>query len=224
MESLNRVIGILAKRLQGSREKVVELSDLGQDTDRIRMNDLARLEYEALRATIRERGSLRIPLMLAGLTAWAGSAILAGAYGQGAQTLVPLLVLAASFETGHALHLGVERIGRFLQVFYEDGRDAGGPLWETTVMAYSRAHPAIGPDALFTRLYVLATIVNFLALLGSVARRPGWLLVALLANGVFLWRIKTARASATARNDIDLQRFRSLKAQGPASDHFGNAV
>ena len=35
-------------------------------------------------------------------------------------TLVPLLVLAAAFECVFALHVGIERVGRYLQVFYED--------------------------------------------------------------------------------------------------------
>jgi len=58
------------------------------------MNDRERAEYEALRATIRERG-----------------------------------------EISFFIHIGIERVGRYLQVLYEpDGR------WEHTIMAYGKSY------------------------------------------------------------------------------------
>ena len=46
----------------------------------------------------------------------------------GPVTLVPLLVSAATFEINFFVHTGVERIGRYIQVFYEerDGSRADG--------------------------------------------------------------------------------------------------
>ena len=48
-------------------------------------------------------------------------------------TLVPLLILVAGFEAIFALHVNVERIGRYLQVFHED--DDG---WEQVAMQFGR--------------------------------------------------------------------------------------
>jgi len=48
------------------------------------------------------------------------------------------------FEAIHALHVGAERIGRYLQVYYEDAPDA--PRWETTAMAVGPALPGGGID------------------------------------------------------------------------------
>ena len=44
--------------------------------------------------------------------------------------LTLLAILVGGFEAIHALHVGAERIGRYLQVYYEDTPD--GPRWETT--------------------------------------------------------------------------------------------
>ena len=60
---------------------------------------------------------------------------------------VPLLVLAATFEINFFVHTGVERIGRYIQVFYEERAGATG--WETTAMNYGAKFPA-GLDPLFS--------------------------------------------------------------------------
>ena len=52
--------------------------------------------------------------------------------------LLPLLVLAGVFEAVFALHTGVERIGRYIQVFFEA---PGERAWEHTAMAFGRAFP-----------------------------------------------------------------------------------
>ena len=78
-------------------------------------------EYRALRATIRERGTARVWIFVAGLAAWAASAIATTALAAPPlATLLPLLVLAAGFEALVTVHIGVERIGRYVQVFLED--------------------------------------------------------------------------------------------------------
>jgi cbb3-type cytochrome oxidase subunit 3 len=81
----------------------------------------AESEYETLRATIRERGTMRICLVLGGMVAWAALVpALLLAQLTGVVILVPLLVLATTFELNFFVHTGVERIGRYLQVFFED--------------------------------------------------------------------------------------------------------
>ena len=77
-------------------------------------------EYRALRATIRERGTARVCIFAGGIVAWAAVTITTAAMASTPlATLLPLLVLAAAFEVVFALHIGVERIGRYLQVFHE---------------------------------------------------------------------------------------------------------
>src|SRR5512146_1982025 len=77
-------------------------------------------EYRALRATIRERGTARIGLCVIGFGVWAAVMIAAAALSPTpVSVLLPLLFLAVVFEAVLSLHVGVERIGRYIQVFYE---------------------------------------------------------------------------------------------------------
>src|SRR5471030_516116 len=103
-------------------------------------------EYRALRDTIRERGTARIWVFVAGISMWA---VLTAATASLASTpmasLLPLLVLGSVFEAVFALHVGVERVGRYLQVFHET--DGG---WEHAAMAFGRPAGAVTTDALFT--------------------------------------------------------------------------
>src|SRR5438552_11434259 len=79
-------------------------------------------QYRSLRATIRERGTARVWLFAGGIAVWAALAVTIGALSAPpVATLVPLLVLVAAFEGVYALHVGVERVGRYLEVFFEDG-------------------------------------------------------------------------------------------------------
>ena len=82
-------------------------------------------EYRALRSTIRGRGTARVWIFVAGIAAWAAVLVATAALAAPpAGMLVPLLVLASTFEAVFALHIGVERIGRYIQVFYEeDGKE-----------------------------------------------------------------------------------------------------
>ena len=105
-------------------------------------------EYSALRATIRERGTARVWVFLAGLAIWAALTVATAALASlPVATLLPLLTLAATFEIVFALHTGVERIGRYIQVFFEA---PGERSWEHTAMAYGRMFPGGGSDPLFT--------------------------------------------------------------------------
>jgi hypothetical protein len=116
------------------------------------------LEYAAMRDTIRQRGTVRMGLVPFIFVGWAAVAVATTAViTVSISTLVPLLVLAAGFEALYALHLNVERIGRYLQVFHE--RDGG---WEQVAMAFGQRFPGAGPDPLFVQLFVFAGSLNFL--------------------------------------------------------------
>jgi hypothetical protein len=172
------------------------------------MSDFSQAEYEALRQTIRERGTARLCAVLVGLAAWGALAIaLLIAQLEGGITLVPLVVLAATFEINFFVHTGVERIGRFIQVFYEERAGTAG--WETIAMKYGANYPG-GLDPLFSAIFAAAAILNFLSSLAVALPRPGWIVVSLLTHLAFAYRIVTARKLAAAQRALDLDRFRSL--------------
>src|SRR5262247_592453 len=115
-------------------------------------------EFRILRATIQQRGTARMVVLPIVFIGWAGTAVATAAVITVAvSTLVPLLVLVAGFEAIFALHVNVERIGRYLQVFHEP---EGG--WEHVAMEYGQRFSGAGPDPLSSRLFVLATSANFL--------------------------------------------------------------
>jgi fatty acid desaturase len=162
-------------------------------------------EYEALRATIRERGTARMVLLPVTFGLWGGAAIATtAAIALPIAALLPLLVLAAGFEAVYALHVNVERIGRYIQVFHEPN---GG--WEHVAMRYGQRFPGKGPDALFSALFLIATALNYLpvALGGTVPE-----LVAVGALHLLLaLHIGTARRRASRQRQQDLERFEALK-------------
>jgi hypothetical protein len=176
------------------------------------MKDDSPAEYQGLRATIRERGTLRICLVLVGLIAMSGLIVALRATSlSGVIALLPLLVLAATFEINFFIHTGVERIGRYLQVFYEER--AGVPGWETTVMNYGAmnygAKSTSGLDPLFSTMFAAAATINFLTTL-AVSRDPGWIALSFAAHLAFGYRIVSAKARAASQRAIDLDRFRRL--------------
>lgn len=126
------------------------------------MTDVSTAEYRALRATIATRGTWRAGLALATVVAWALLLIaVLSLPPMPAAALIPLLVLVAGFETIRVLHLGMERIGRYLQVFHERGD--GPPAWEHVAMRLGPAVPGAGGHPLFLPVFALATAVNLLA-------------------------------------------------------------
>jgi hypothetical protein len=172
------------------------------------MTDLSPAEFEALRATIRERGTARLYIVIAGLSLWGALAIaLLVSDLAGSITLAPFLVLAATFETNFFVHTGVERIGRYIQVFYEERTGSSG--WETTAMNYGAKFPG-GLDPLFSIIFFSAGAVNFLSALVVAAPQPGWIAVSLAAHLAFNYRIVRARQSSAAQRATDLERFRKL--------------
>ncbi|HSL23455.1 MAG TPA: hypothetical protein VK886_18140 [Vicinamibacterales bacterium] len=177
--------------------------------------DLAREEYRELRATIRQRGSLRPVLFVATLGAW-GALVVAtnAAFPLPIATLVPLLVLAAGFETVAALHIGVERVGRYVQVRFEgDVSDsaalpAAGPAWERTAMAWGARFPGTGTDPLFSVIFLIATAINAVPLALTAALVE--LTVLGMAHLAFAWRVWRVRVWATRQRKEDLATFREL--------------
>jgi len=162
-------------------------------------------EFVALRATIRERGTIRMLLLPATFGLWAAAIIATTAIIElPIAAILPLLVLAAGFEAIYALHINVERIGRYLQVFHEP--DGG---WEHVAMAFGQRFPGRGPDALFSTLFLIATALNYLpvALGGTRAE----LVVGGLLHLLLAFHIGTARSRASKQRAQDLERFRDIK-------------
>lgn len=172
-------------------------------------------EYSALRATIRERGSLRLVLFLVTIIAWAAATIATAALAAlPVATLLPLFVLAAGFEALFALHTGVERVGRYLQVFYDEEPRRE---WERTAMAYGRAYPG-GPDALFSIYFYLASLLNFVPVLLADPVRLEVAVVGTI-HLCFLARVFAAHRGAGRQRALDLERFTRLKQD--AATHAG---
>ena len=82
------------------------------------MTDRELEEYTALRATISQRGSVRTCVFVAGLAAWALVSLATIFVSIPLITILPLVLLAGTFEAVFSLHVGVERIGRDLPVFF----------------------------------------------------------------------------------------------------------
>jgi hypothetical protein len=170
-------------------------------------------EYRALRATIRERGTTRIWVFLAGLTAW-GALVLATAAlaALPVATLLPLLILAGAFEAVYSLHTGVERVGRYIQVFFEDEQTDRG--WEYRVVAFGagRPSPGGGSDPLFTPYFLTAALFNFVPVLlaGAVPVEYG---VVGAIHLLFVARLALARRHSTRQRATDRERFQQLRQQ-----------
>lgn len=174
--------------------------------------DLAREEFAALRATIRERGSLRVTLFLVTLIAWAAAMVTPfSVLALPTASLVRLLVLAAGIEAIVALHLGVERVGRYLEVRFEEAAD--GPAWERTAMAWGQQYPGTGTDPLFGPIFALAVALNLASvLLAFQALPPATVALQGLFHALALWRLAHLRSKVRRQRPEDLARFRELLA------------
>jgi hypothetical protein len=172
------------------------------------VSDFRASEYEALRATIRERGTARLCALLAGVGLWGFLALRAySGPTEGAALFVPFLILAATFEINFFIHTGVERIGRYIQVFHEDASGAAG--WETTAMHFGARFPG-GTDPLFAVIFFLAALVNVVSAISNQSRQPEWIAVLAAAHLAFSYRIVNARKLAGSQRALDLERFQKL--------------
>ena len=166
-------------------------------------------EYQVLRATIQQHGTARMVLIPLIFIGWAGTAVATAAVITVAvSTLVPLLVLVAGFEAVFALHVNVERIGRYLQVFHQ--QEVG---WERVAMTFSNRFPGSAPDPLFARLFVLATSVNFLPAALGWENIPELVFLAFL-HFLFINRVRVGKVFAANQRAADLERFGTLKREG----------
>ena len=160
-------------------------------------------EYRALRATVRERGTARVWIFAVGFSVWAVLALAADALAlPPVVALVPLAALAATFESVYALHVAVERVGRYLLVFHGDD-------WEYAAGRFDPAGTA-RTDALFTALFLIASFLNLIPLMLT---RPVVQEVIVVGAGhvLFLARVFVARATAARQRAVDTEQFKRIK-------------
>ena len=172
---------------------------------------LTEREFTALRQTIAVRGTVRIVLLPVTMLGWSALVTVSVLYGDlPIAALFSLAVLVGGFEAIHALHAGVERIGRYVQVYYEGRSD--GPQWETTAMTVGPALPGGGIDPLFTVVFVCAALVNAIAaLLPEPTRVELGVVVAL--HVLFVLRAVRARIAAARQRAVELESFRAIRAR-----------
>jgi len=173
---------------------------------------LGAVEYAALRATVRERGTLRLVVIALTFVSWGGLVLFATAIGTSpGLAVVPLVALAAGFEVVFAAHKGVERIGRYLQVRYETPPPGspGWPAWETMAMDLGRQAPGLGSAPLAWPLFLIAAAINavtpWLQATEGLGQWSGAVLgLEALAHVAFAARVLGARAFAASQRERDL--------------------
>ena len=167
-------------------------------------------EFTVLRQTIAARGTVRMVLLPVTVIGWTSitAALLQGLTVPGLLPLVPLSVLIAGFEAIHALNVGVERIGRYLQVYYEGRND--GPMWETTAMSVGPGLPGGGIDPLFTVVFIAASALN-LALAAPELRTMTAIVTVVPVHVIFWIRVIRARGAAARQRAVDLETYRAVK-------------
>ena len=137
--------------------------------------------------------------------------------------IVPLTVLLVTFEAIRPLHFGAERIGRYLQVFYEEANPANAvpdapltpPAWERTAMAFGAAVPGAAGHPLFAPIFAIATLVNLLAVILAEPIPEELALLSLPHLAFLAWLVRTD-AAMRAQRPRELARFRELR-DGTAS-------
>ena len=167
-----------------------------------------------LRKTIAHRGAIRPILVLCGTGIWAAilTAVLV-LLPYPVAAAIPLLVLVVTFEVIRPLHFGAERIGRYLQVFYEEQGEPGRalndtPSWERVAMSFG-AVPGVGGHPLFVPTFLMATAINYLAVL---LPRPVAIEMSVMAIphlAFLVWLVAADRAMRGQRA-IELARLREL--------------
>ena len=174
---------------------------------------LSEAEFAILRRTIAARGTARMILFPVTMVGWATLALIVLMFSEApVATLFPLAVLVGGFEAIHALHVGVERIGRYLQVYYEDAET--GPRWETTVMAVGPALPGGGIDPLFSMVFACAAFVNIMPALTPIRTRIEMGVIGIL-HLAFVVRVVRARGAAARQRAVELETFRAIHSQIP---------
>jgi hypothetical protein len=176
---------------------------------------LTEREFAILRSTIATRGTVRMTLVPVTFVAWAMLAAVLALWSDTPVAVVfPLAILVAGFEAIHALHVGVERIGRYIQVNYESSPD--GPRWENTAMRVGPALPGGGIDPLFTLVFLTTAFAN---LIPAAIAGPSGVEYGVLAalHVAFIIRVVRARGAAARQRAVDLETFKALKTDTPVS-------
>lgn len=173
-----------------------------------------RSEYLVLRKTIAQRGALRPILVLCGTGIWAAilTAVLV-LLPYPVAAAIPLLILVVTFEVIRPLHFGAERIGRYLQVFYEEQGEPGRalsdtPSWERVAMSFGSV-PGVGGHPLFVPAFFLATAINYLAVLLPQPVAIEMIVMAIPHLAFIAWLIAADRAMRNQRT-LELARLREL--------------
>jgi len=172
---------------------------------------LTSAEFAVLRQTIASRGTTRMVLVPVTCLGWAVLTLTLLLFGgPPVATLLPLGVLVGGFEAVHALHVGAERIGRYLQVYYE--ADPNGPRWETTAMTVGPALPGGGVDPLFSAVFVGATLIN---LVPALLPQPTPLELGVVGalHAAFVFRVVRARGAAARQRAVELESFKALQSR-----------
>jgi hypothetical protein len=117
-------------------------------------------------------------------------------------------MLASACEAVFALHIGVERVGRSIQVFHEAENDEA--KWEHTAMSFGLPQGAAKTDALFVVPFLLAGIFNIMPALIAQPTPPELVFVG-GAHALFGLRLFVARHAAATQRAIDLERVKQLK-------------
>lgn len=163
-------------------------------------------EFRELRATVRERGTARIWVFLAGMIGWGALTIATASLAAlPIATFLPLLILAITFEAVFSLHVTVERIGRYIQVFLEE--EDG---WEHVAMAVGPPLKGTSVDPIFAVYFLIAVVLNIVpAMLAQPV--PLEVGVVLGVHLIVVIRILVARSIASRQRAADLKRFTELK-------------
>lgn len=194
------------------------------------MDELAQREFAALRATIQSRGNLKLCLLLTGIVAWAALLALTLVWLPPAlASAMPLVVLVATFEAVRSAHLGAERIGRYVQVFFEEtrgGSAASAPAWERTAMAMSPGVPGAGGHPYFLPVFLMAAVVNFTGVFllrgDALAIAAGAVTASAVLHAAFAsWLLYCDRGMRRQRH-VELERYRALR-DGSAGAGIGSA-
>ena len=172
---------------------------------------LSETEFAVLRQTIAWRGTARMVLVPVTILGWATLALVLLLFSTlPVAPIFSLAVLVAGYEAIHALHVGTERIGRYLQVQYE--AESPGPRWETTAMAVGPALPGGGIDPLFSIVFGLCTLANMLPVL---LPQPTNIELGILGvvHAAFVLRIGRGRWAASRQRAVELESFKTLLAR-----------
>jgi hypothetical protein len=171
----------------------------------------AEAEYTVLRQTIAARGTARMALVPITFIGWASLAFCVLNFTQvPLAALYSLAVLVSGFEAVHALHVGVERVGRYLQVYYET--PGSQPQWETTVMSVGPGLPGGGVDPLFSFLFASAAFLNIIPALALGPDRTELGVIGTL-HLLFVVRVVRSRGAAARQRAVDLETFRAIRNQ-----------